>query len=126
MTADEAIKAHKEWKERFFVAMAKREKLDVARISADDCCKFGKWLHGDAQARFSQLASFRECVTLHAAFHQEAGRIAQEINEGQYLRASQDFVSHNSPYAKISADLTKSVVAMFREASGERPGETSS
>lgn len=122
MTADEAIKAHKEWKERFFVAMAKREQLDVERIALDNCCKFGKWLHGVANENFGHLASYRECVALHAEFHRAAANIAQEINAGQYLRASQDVVGHDSPYAQISAELTISVVTMFREATGGPSG----
>ena len=57
MTPDEAIKAHREWKTRFLVAMAKQEQMNVAEITSDRCCKFGKWLHAHAKSRFGNLPS---------------------------------------------------------------------
>ena len=114
MTPDEAIQAHREWKSRFHSAMGKQERMNVAEISADNCCKFGKWLHGDAKARFGALPMYRACVDAHAAFHVEAGKIAQTINDGQIREASQ-MLGHSTPYAKASEALTVKVVAMFKE-----------
>jgi hypothetical protein len=115
MDAEQAIQAHSAWKERFFVAMAKRQQMNVKEILADNCCDFGKWLYGEAKDKFGHLASYGECVALHAAFHQEAGKVAQEINEGDFLHASHQFVNHGTPYAMASAALIKGTLALFKE-----------
>jgi hypothetical protein len=96
--------------------MQKREQLNLAEVQADNCCEFGRWLHGDAKEQFGQLASFKTCVELHAAFHQEAGRVAQDINAGNFLEANKMIVSMDGPYAQASGALSVGVVAMFREA----------
>jgi methyl-accepting chemotaxis protein len=115
MNSEEAIQAHRAWKERFFVAMAKRQPLNVQAILADDCCDFGKWLYGQAKDKYGHLSSYRECVALHAAFHQEAGKIAQEINDGEFLNASHQFLNHDTAYAKASAALIMGTIAVFKE-----------
>jgi hypothetical protein len=116
MNAEKAIAAHRKWKERFYIAMQKRENLNIAEILADNCCEFGQWLHGEAKGKIGHLASFKTCVELHAAFHQEAGRIAQDINAGNFLEANKKIVASNSPYANASGALSVVVVAMFKEA----------
>jgi hypothetical protein len=115
MNAGEAIQAHRAWKERFFVAMAKRQQMDVQGILADNCCDFGKWLYGEAKDKLGHLPSYEECVALHAAFHQEAGKVAQEINDGEFLNASHQFINHGTPYAKASEALIKATLALFNE-----------
>jgi methyl-accepting chemotaxis protein len=115
MNAEKAIEAHRKWKERFYIAMQKREHLNVAEILADNCCEFGQWLHGEAKEKFGHLASYRTCVELHAAFHQEAGKVAQDINTGNFLEANKKMVMLNAPYAQASGALSVGVVAMFQE-----------
>jgi methyl-accepting chemotaxis protein len=116
MNANKAIDAHRQWKERFYVAMQKRAQLNIAEIQADNCCEFGKWLHGEAKAKFSHLASYKTCVALHATFHQEAGKIAQDINAGNFQEANRKIVTLEAPYAQASGALGVGVVAMFKEA----------
>jgi len=115
MTRDDAIRAHREWKTRFLVAMAKNERMNVAEISADNCCKFGKWLHAEAKNRLGQIRGYQECVEAHAAFHFEAGKIAQCVNDGRIEEANQ-MLGYDTPYAKASEELSVRVFAMFKEA----------
>lgn len=115
MTRDDAIRAHREWKSRFLVAMARNEGMNVAEISADNSCKFGKWLHSEGKTRFGEVHAYQECVEAHAAFHVEAGKIAQRVNEGLIQEANQ-MLGYDTPYAKASEDLSVRVFAMFKEA----------
>jgi hypothetical protein len=115
MNSNEAIRAHSVWKERFRISMAKRSQLNVADITSDKCCDFGKWLHGDAKALYGSLANYAACVVLHEAFHQEAGKVAQRINDGNFVAAEQ-MLAFGTPYAKASEALGIGVVEMFKEA----------
>lgn len=88
MNLDTAIAEHLLWKHKFCVAIARHEELDVAIISQDDCCELGKFLHGEAKARYGHLGSYMNCVSKHQIFHVEAGRIAAAINSKDYASAA--------------------------------------
>lgn len=118
MDANKALKAHRAWKDRFRVAMAKREQMDVARIGADCHCDFGKWLHGEGKQRFGHAARYAQCVTDHAAFHVEAAKVAEAVNAGRLLDAEK-MLAFGTTYAKASETLSMTVVAMFKEADGK-------
>lgn len=87
MNFDEALKDHFEWRVRLRLAISQKKTMDVATISKDNCCDLGKWLHGEASYKYLQLSSYSKCVTQHAAFHVEAGKIASAINAGEYAKA---------------------------------------
>jgi methyl-accepting chemotaxis protein len=112
MTADEAIHAHREWKNRFRTALTHRQTLDVATISSDCRCEFGIWLHGEAQASFGEHARYATCVAYHAAFHLEAGKIAEKVNQREFL-AVEGMMSRHSRYSQASEALIESVRALF-------------
>ena len=122
MTADEAIKAHREWKNRFLVAMAEQRQMNEAEISADCNCKFGQWLHGEAKQSFGHLTSYGQCVDTHAEFHREAGKVAGQVNTGD-IRAANEMLGYSTPYSKISETLTISVIAMFKAGEAEGTAE---
>jgi methyl-accepting chemotaxis protein len=113
---DAAIQAHGEWKTKLSRAFHLHEQMDSATISRDDCCKLGKWLHGQAKRDYSYLDSYRDCVKKHAAFHIEAGRVAKAINAGQYA-AAEAMLDKNSRYASVSADVCKAIMALKKETS---------
>jgi len=102
MDLDKAIAAHAEWKIKLRSAMTTGERLDVAAISADNCCELGRWLHGDGAARLKSQPLFAECVSNHAAFHREAGKVAQAINAKQLERA-EAMLTTGSSYASASS-----------------------
>ena len=85
MNADEAVRTHREWKDRLRLAMAKREILDIEAVSSDKNCAFGEWLYSERSNCRFQDADLARCVALHAAFHLEAARLASLINAGRYL-----------------------------------------
>ncbi len=87
MDFDEALKDHFEWKLKFRLAISQENTMDVASISKDNCCELGKWLQGEASSKYRQLACYTNCVTLHKAFHVEAGKIASVINAKKYAEA---------------------------------------
>ncbi len=113
MTPDEAIRAHREWKKRFLVAMASRQPMNVAEIRSDRCCKFGKWLYGELSSRFAGLPDYTACVDAHARFHVEAGKVAELVNEGRIHDANQ-MLGHDTAYGKASEELSVRVVALFK------------
>lgn len=114
MELDQAIAAHAEWKMRFRTAMMRKEKLDVNSIERDDCCGFGKWLRTEGDERFSDHPRYIACKRLHAAFHHEAGRVAREINAGEYAHAD-SMLQPGSAYARVLADTGAAIVALKRE-----------
>jgi methyl-accepting chemotaxis protein len=88
MDIDQAIAAHAQWKVRLRAAIASGESVDARSIAADDCCALGKWLHGDARKLLGARPAYQDCVERHAAFHREAGRVAQEINARRFDQAA--------------------------------------
>ncbi|MGR9012209.1 MAG: methyl-accepting chemotaxis protein [Gammaproteobacteria bacterium] len=84
---DSALEKHSEWKVKLRTAISKREQMDAATISRDDCCDFGKWLHHDIKSHLDHEPSYADCVSKHAAFHIEAGRVANMINAKKYSEA---------------------------------------
>lgn len=115
MDANTALKAHRAWRDRFRVAMAKREQLDVARIGADCHCDFGQWLHGEGKRQFGRASLYGQCVADHAAFHVEAAKVAEAVNAGQLLKVEK-MLAFGTPFAKASETLSMTVIAMFKEA----------
>lgn len=117
MTADEAIREHRECKNRFNAAIGTRQPINVAEMSADDCCQLGRWLHGDGRRRFGLSPVYQRCVETHAAFHLEAGKIAACINAGEVQEAAR-LMASDTPYTRNSEALAVSVIALFRSDAG--------
>lgn len=114
MDFDQAISAHVEWKTRFRTAIAAQSQIDAATVSKDNLCPLGKWLHGDARAKYAHLAAFSTCLAAHAAFHREAGRVAGLINEHRFddARAALEI---GTPYAGASMNATVAITKLRRE-----------
>ena len=114
MTLDQAVKEHRGWrKNRFFLAIAKSEKLDVTDISSDQGCTFGKWLHTEGMKKFGHLDHYQTCLQAHAAFHAEAGKVAVVLNDGD-VNAVNQMLGLGTPYTKASEALSISVIALFQ------------
>jgi methyl-accepting chemotaxis protein len=96
-----AIQKHSDWKVKLRTAIAHQEQLDAETITKDNCCDLGKWLHGDAKKQLGQLDHYVDCVSKHAAFHIEAGKVAAAIN-AKNLAVAEAMLSHNTPYAEAS------------------------
>jgi hypothetical protein len=111
MKFGEALDAHSQWSLRFKDAIARKETLDIATISAVDRCEFGKWLRGEAQAKYGTLDAYADCVTKHTDFHRVASQLAQQVNAGNQAEAT-TMLQDGSPYAKASIELGTSVIKL--------------
>jgi hypothetical protein len=118
MDVQSAIRAHKEWKDKFHVAMCRKAQFDLQEVAAADCCLFGKWLAQEGKARFEGLSHYAHCVQVHSVFHQEASVIAGLINQGDFIEAER-LLAYNSPYSTVSRELTGTMARMFQEESGD-------
>jgi methyl-accepting chemotaxis protein len=115
MDLDSAIQKHAEWKMKFRTAMSQHETMDAATIAKDNCCELGKWLHGEAKTKFGKLSSHSGCVTSHAAFHLEAGKVAQAINAKKYVEA-ENMLGNGTPYANASNVVAGAIMKLKKEA----------
>ncbi len=116
MDLDQAVAKHAEWKVKFRKAITAKEQLDTVSIAKDNCCELGKWLHGEAKTRFSGLNTYRDCLTKHAAFHTEAGKVAKLINQAAYQQAEQA-LGAGSSYSNASTEVGVAISKFKKEAS---------
>jgi methyl-accepting chemotaxis protein len=122
---DNALHKHAEWKVKFRTALAHHDHLDAATISKDNCCDFGKWLHGSTKSRLGHLDSFSDCMSQHAAFHIEAGKVAQAINEDRrnevnaMLSPGSAFTEKSSAVGVAIMRLKKDVVLSAKPAAAK-------
>ncbi|MDD5177574.1 MAG: CZB domain-containing protein [Sterolibacterium sp.] len=114
MDFTEAEIVHREWKLKLRSALINRESLDEAAISADDCCKLGKWLHGEAKNRFGELRSYADCVEKHVRFHQCAGNVAKAINAKKYDEA-EAMLAASTEYMFASVELLEAISVLKSE-----------
>ncbi len=114
MNLDTAIQAHAQWKMKLRSAISRCETVDAATISADNCCELGRWMHGEGRARLGRSPVFAECLTLHAAFHREAGRVAMAINGRRYDEADAMLAS-GTPYSEASSAVGAALIRLKRE-----------
>jgi len=109
------LKKHADWKVKLRTAISNKETLDVTTISKDDCCDFGKWLHSeDTHPQVSHLPSYHDCVTKHAAFHVEAGKVAAIINDKKYDQA-QKLLGSDSAFAKASGAVGSAIMRLKKD-----------
>lgn len=111
---DKALEQHSEWKVKLRAAISKREQMDVATISKDDCCELGKWLHGGAKPQLSHKPSYSECVSKHAAFHIEAGRVAAMINAKKFSEA-ETMLGTGSPFVSASTAVGVAIMRLKKD-----------
>jgi methyl-accepting chemotaxis protein len=106
-----AIGKHAKWKVRFREAIENSESLDIDTISADNCCELGKWLSSDAKRLLSASPALEDCIVKHAAFHREAGRVAEAINAKKMAEAT-DMISRDTAYAHASFALDGAIIRL--------------
>lgn len=88
--------------------------MDVATISADNCCALGKWLHGESKIKYGRLKSHSDCVARHAMFHMEAGKVARTINEMKFTEA-EAMLAANTPFNTASSNVIVAISALKKE-----------
>ena len=115
MDLNSALESHVEWKLRFRMAISQQETMDAETIAKDNCCDLGKWLHGEAKAKFGKLASYTRCVDKHATFHVEAGKVARAVNAGKFAEA-EAMLNAGSPFMMASFDVGVAIQHLKQEA----------
>ena len=114
MDLKQAIVKHTEWKTRFRTAISKHETMDAETISKDNCCDLGKWLHGESKQKMGKLVSHAECVSKHALFHTEAGKVAKAINAKEYTEA-EAMLNPDTPYWNASTAVALAIMHLMKE-----------
>lgn len=115
MDLSQAIEKHAEWKLKFRTAITKSETMDAGAISKDSCCDLGKWLLSEGKTKFGSLKTYTACVAKHAAFHIEAGKVAQAINAKRFAEA-EAMLNSGTPYAIASSGVGVAVMQLKKEA----------
>jgi methyl-accepting chemotaxis protein len=111
MDLDSAIQKHAEWKYKFRTALHSGEPLDAAAISKDNNCEFGKWLHGEAHSLYGNNSHYAECLTDHAAFHVEAGKVAAAIN-AKKAEEAEKMMAPGTPYSEASKKVGIAIIEL--------------
>ena len=85
------VDAHLSWRSRLadVINGKSNEKLEVAKVGADDQCALGKWIKGPIKDQFAGDAAFQTLISDHARFHQIAGQVLQQAQSGQTAQAQQ-------------------------------------
>jgi Methyl-accepting chemotaxis protein (MCP) signalling domain/Chemoreceptor zinc-binding domain len=118
---DAAIDKHMDWKIKLRGAISRQEQLDASSISKDNCCELGHWLHGNGKAKFGQNPDFQSLVTLHRAFHSEAGKVAELINAKEYSKA-EDALRVGTGYSTVSDSVRAAIHSLKKHlARGPKP-----
>ena len=115
MDLNQAIEKHSEWKIKFRQAISDKETMDAETIAKDNCCELGKWLHSEAKSKFDKFPSYSDCVTKHAAFHAEAGKVATTINAKKYTEA-EAMIGPATPYTAASSAVRHAIMHLKQEA----------
>jgi Chemoreceptor zinc-binding domain len=115
MDLNDAITKHAGWKLKFREAISTKETMDAETISKDNHCGFGKWLHSEGKSKFGNLSGFSECIIKHAAFHVEAGKVAQAVNDKKYEEA-ETMLGFDTPYTKASNAFGAAIMHLRNEA----------
>jgi hypothetical protein len=113
MDLDNALAEHVQWKLKLHDAAKRAECLDVAAISTDNACPLGQWLHGEAHDKYGSLSSYWECVTAHAMFHKQAGKLAAQVNQGKF---SEQTMSDDSPFGEASVLIATAITRLQKDA----------
>lgn len=121
----EAIRDHTELRKKFRCGISKQQSLDVASISKDTCCALGKWLYVDTSQLYSRLDAYWACRDAHAAFHLEAAKVAQAINEKIYYE-SEKMLAVGTDYSEASIALGLAITRLMKAANLCKPRRSDS
>jgi methyl-accepting chemotaxis protein len=104
---DAAVAAHGMWKTHLIAAITTGSAtVKVEDAGHRDRCRFGKWLHGNAELRAH--SGYPEIAELHAQFHAEAHKVLQLALAGKKGEARR-LMASTSVYTQTSADLTRAL-----------------
>ena len=101
----DALAAHDNWKRRLHAAIAtSAADVTVEQASVDNGCAFGRWLYDDVPWRARKAWDYTNVRKLHAAFHQEAGKVLALALAG-HSNDALIAMTHGSAFADTSDKL---------------------
>jgi methyl-accepting chemotaxis protein len=105
---DKAIDAHRQWKVKLRKAICDKDhQLDADTICRDDRCPLGQWLHGEGGQQWGSKPRFVALLSKHAEFHQVAGGVAKQINQGHLAEADAErLIGSGTHFAQVSTEVT--------------------
>jgi len=112
---DNAIKAHADWRSKLRLAAQRHEHLDAEKVSRDDCCELGTWLHGAGKSNYGGKPTFVALIDAHKTFHQEAGKVARAVNQGADGAQTEKLMESDTGFGKASGTVTRLIVQMKSE-----------
>lgn len=110
---NKAIGAHGLWKQRLRTAIETGHfDQPLEQVQSDGHCDFGKWLKslGPEEAQQARGYGIQE---LHAAFHQEAGRVLALTLQGQRILA-EAAMEEGGAFTSTSTQLTMAMMSWRR------------
>ena len=114
MDFDGAIAAHAAWKMKLSNYIRKPDKsLDALKISADNQCDLGKWLHGEG-VKFATHPEYKQLKEAHEQFHKAAGAIIIRADKGESV-AEEVALGASSEYAKASSAVMSFIMSLRRK-----------
>lgn len=119
MDLNEAIRQHTRWKARFQQAVWAGEPMDAALLAKDNQCDLGKWLYGQAQARYGMRPAHALCLARHAAIHVEAARVAAVLN-AQCRDEAQRMLADGLSFSQASSAFILALIELENQAVAER------
>jgi hypothetical protein len=100
----DAVSAHSQWKFRLTDAITKgSSEYQVATVSVDNGCAFGKWLYG-LSPEDQNNPFFPKIKDLHAKFHTAAAHVLDLALQGNKEEATKA-MEHGSEYINVSTEL---------------------
>lgn len=84
---DFAITAHVGWKSKLLEAINHGEVPDRMQSAAPDQCDFGKWIYGDGEKQYGNLAEFQDVRQKHETFHHAVGWVIDLLIAGKKAEA---------------------------------------
>ena len=105
---DDAISAHQQWRITLRNAIQRKLTVDVDKLRRDDCCVLGGWLHGVGGRRWGNTPAFTSLLDTHRAFHKEAGKVAELINQKR-MKEAQELVDPGHPFHQIGQQVVSAI-----------------
>jgi hypothetical protein len=108
---DQAVGAHRKWRDAFKKAMVAGETLDAKALQRNACCDLGKWLQSYGRTLYGRKPEFAKLIARHDSFHLSASTVAQAVNEQEYL-AVDKMLNEGSQFAQASMDVEVAIMRL--------------
>jgi hypothetical protein len=120
MNFEQAILAHRKWKDRLNGYLAKPDRsLLATEVAADNKCELGKWISGDG-AKHASLQEFQMLRSEHARFHRAAADVIRKADAGQSV-SGETALGGKSEFSAASIAVVKAIVELRKKVEAQVP-----